>query len=239
MYGFRARIGYTSPPLASEIFPYEFYKIVPEGVTLVIATLDVWDHTTAEIQDSFGRSMRAARAMGEAGVDLIVLGGVPVLASQGLEKVDELVGTVERECGVPATTALHAYNHALRRLKARKVAVVEAPHTPGNNFLQHSGFNVVGSKGSGDGKMVASTRSSSEETMQVAREVLRAHPEADTVYISWPHRATVDRIEALERELKVNVVSGTQAIIWHALRRCGVTDPIPGYGRLLREPGAD
>ena len=32
MYGHRARIGYTSPPLTTEVFPYEFYKVVPEGV---------------------------------------------------------------------------------------------------------------------------------------------------------------------------------------------------------------
>ena len=39
MYGYRARIGYTSPPLTTEVFPYEFYKIVPDGVTLVITSL--------------------------------------------------------------------------------------------------------------------------------------------------------------------------------------------------------
>ena len=39
MYGHRARIGYTSPPLTTEIFPYEFYKIVPDGVTRPIAEL--------------------------------------------------------------------------------------------------------------------------------------------------------------------------------------------------------
>ena len=33
-YGYRARIGYTSPPLTSEIFPYEFYRLAPDGVTL-------------------------------------------------------------------------------------------------------------------------------------------------------------------------------------------------------------
>ena len=41
IYGHRARIGYTSPPLTTEIFPYEFYKIVPTGVTLVITTLAI------------------------------------------------------------------------------------------------------------------------------------------------------------------------------------------------------
>ena len=41
MYGHRARIGYTSPPLTTEIFPYEFYKIVPDGVSLVVTSLDI------------------------------------------------------------------------------------------------------------------------------------------------------------------------------------------------------
>jgi len=36
IYGSRARIGYTSPPLTTEVFPYEFYRIVPDGVTLVV-----------------------------------------------------------------------------------------------------------------------------------------------------------------------------------------------------------
>ena len=41
LLGHRARIGYTSPPLTTEVFPYEFYRIVPAGVTLVIATLAI------------------------------------------------------------------------------------------------------------------------------------------------------------------------------------------------------
>jgi hypothetical protein len=32
IYGSRARIGYTCPPLCAEVFPYEFYKLVPAGV---------------------------------------------------------------------------------------------------------------------------------------------------------------------------------------------------------------
>jgi maleate cis-trans isomerase len=40
---------------------------------------------------------------------------------------------------------------------------------------------------------------------------------------------------ALEQELGKNVVTSTQAIIWHALRRVAVTDAIAGWGRLLRD----
>ena len=51
MYGTRARIGYTSPPAVTETFPYEFYKIVPEGVTLAITTLNIVKMTDDEVKD--------------------------------------------------------------------------------------------------------------------------------------------------------------------------------------------
>jgi hypothetical protein len=63
IYGHRARIGYTSPPLTTEIFPYEFYKIVPAGVTLVITTLAIVVRSKGEVEQSYDISMKAAREM--------------------------------------------------------------------------------------------------------------------------------------------------------------------------------
>jgi hypothetical protein len=57
IYGHRARIGYTSPPLTTEIFPYEFYKIVPAGVTLVITTLAIVVRSKGEVDQSYDISM--------------------------------------------------------------------------------------------------------------------------------------------------------------------------------------
>src|SRR5258708_3084381 len=78
IYGHRARIGYTSPPLTTEIFPYEFYKIVPTGVTLVITTLAIVVRSKGEVDQSYDISMKAAREMAAAGVDLVVLARVPL-----------------------------------------------------------------------------------------------------------------------------------------------------------------
>ena len=47
--------------------------------------------------------------------------------------------------------------------------------------------------------------------------------------------AVAKLIGSLERELGVNVMTALQAIVWHALRRVGVTDRIEGFGRLFRE----
>lgn len=235
MYGTRARIGYTSPPLVSEIFPYEFYCIAPEGVGLALATLDVWEHTADELDGSYQRTVRAARAMGEARIDLIVLGGVPVLSSQGAGNIGSFAKSVEDETGIPVTTAPDAYRHALDQLDSKRIVVVETPHIPERGALDHAGREVLGRKGWGTERMVASTIQPSDEVARLGRELVGEHPEADTLWLNWPHRATIDEIEALEQELGINVLSATQAIVWHALRMAGISEPIPGFGRLLRE----
>src|SRR5262245_36775630 len=76
IYGHRARIGYTCPPLSAEIFPYEFYKLVPAGVTLVITTLTVIERSQSEVDAAYEMSMRAAGEVAAAGGDLVVRGGV-------------------------------------------------------------------------------------------------------------------------------------------------------------------
>jgi len=83
IYGHRARIGYTCPPLSAEVFPYEFYKLVPAGVTLVITTLTVIERSQSEVDAAYEMSVRAARALAAAGVDLVFLGGVPINLSRG------------------------------------------------------------------------------------------------------------------------------------------------------------
>ena len=97
MYGHRARIGYTSPPLTTEVFPYEFYKIVPDGVSLVITSLAIVVRSTAEVDQSYDISMRAAREMAAAGCDIVVLGGVPINLSRGFHNAQAMIDELDRD----------------------------------------------------------------------------------------------------------------------------------------------
>lgn len=237
MYGYRARIGYTSPPVVTEVFPYEFYKIVPEGVTLALTTLVVNNATPKELEESYELSVRVAQEMGRAGVDLLVLGGVPINLCRGVDKVDDLIKTVEKSAGVPVTTSVTAQLNALRRLGARRLGLVGTSMVSAldTEYLERAGYEIIANVG------VAALpplnymgKATSKMTMDVARELRRAHPDVDTLYFPCPHRPTVDMIQQVEEELNVNVVTASQAIIWEALRRCGIRDPISGYGRLFR-----
>jgi maleate isomerase len=238
MYGRRARIGYTSPPLTTEVFPYEFYKMVPDGVSLVITTLAITDRSKEEVDQSYDISMKAAREMAAAGCDLIMLGGVPINLSRGYENADKMIDDLEAELGVKVSTSASAQKKVFKLLSSKKM-VVAHPYEKKDNwrFTEYgtkfgsevldvlewgSPFNQIG-------------RIPREAALELGRKVLKKNPDADTMMFPSPHWPVIDAIAPLEEEFGVTVLSSIQIIIWDALRRTGIDDKFDGFGRLFKE----
>ena len=238
MYGSRARIGYTSPPMLTEVFARDFYRVMPADVSLVLTTLAILEMNTSEIDQSLKIARSVAKEMARAGVSLVVLGGVPInLSAAGPAGVDNLIDETRQQCGVPVTSSLTAQMKALKALGSKRVAVVqpfEASHASSYSYLNHFGFENLGVASAGS-PAIDLGQLSSDIPVQLAHEIKKMHPEADTVYFPCPHWAIVDRIEEIEHDLGVNVVTAGQAIFWDALRCCSLPDKITGYGRLLEE----
>jgi maleate isomerase len=243
MYGYRARIGYTSPPIVTEVFPYEFYKMAPAGVTLVLTTLMVARHTaeSGEAEESWQHAQRAAREMARAGVDIIVLGGAPVVYGGGGPDAPRIIEALSEELGIPVTDSGTAYHQADVALGARLVGAITYASAPGaGDHLaspgnpEHEKAQIVATKYAGE-LFINVGRIDSSLPMQMAGDLKREHPEIDTIHLGSPHWGCGEIIEPIERELGVNVVQGSQAILWWALRSLGIDDRIQGYGRLLSE----
>lgn len=238
IYGHRARIGYTSPPLVTEVFPYEFYKIAPPGVTLMITTLAITTRSKDEVDKSYQASLMAAKAMAKAGASLVMLGGNPINLSRGLENLDDLTSGMASEIGVPVLTSSQSQIAALELLGARKVATVhpyEAEHNDRHEVaIRKFGFEPAGVIAVG-GSFSDLGSIPDETALNLARRIKRENPQADTIHFASAHWATAGAIDAIERELGVSVMTSHQAITWACLRRAGVTDKIFGFGRLLRE----
>jgi maleate cis-trans isomerase len=237
-YGYRARIGYTSPFAATEVFPYEFYATVPKGVTLVITTLAVADRTPEELERSYAQSLEAAGEMARTGIDLMVLGGVPINLLRGYDHVDDLISETKERIGVPVTTSLTAQLEALRATGARKVAIAhpypQSSSKPFIDIVEHYGFDFAGALGGGKGGRELGLIPL-ETSIELCRTLKREHPDADTIWLPSPHWACVEAIEAIECELDLTVVSANQAIVWHSMRRCGIDDRLDHRGRLLAD----
>src|SRR5262245_54953879 len=238
IYGQRARIGYVCPPLIAEVFPYEFYKIVPPGVTLVITTLSIIDRSRSEVGAAYEASMRAARELADADVDVVFLGGVPINISRGVENAQELLNWLAAELCIAVSSSTAAQEKAAKVLGCRKV-VVAHPYGPHEDArlsadAQRYGCEVLGAKGFG-AVIREFGRIPRRAARELGRALMRAHPDADSIFFPSPHWPVIEAIEPLEGEFGVSVMAASQACVWDALRLAGVKDRIDGYGRLLRE----
>jgi maleate isomerase len=237
LYGHRARIGTISPPRIAEVFPLEFYRVVPEGVTLAIATLAVSELSKAEIEQSQVASLQAARVMVEAGVDVVVFGGQPINRASGGDDPQAMIASLEAELKVKVTTSAWCQEKAVRALGCRKVVIAHgydaSQHARQASYAEKFGCEVLGVAGFGRPlpQFGAIPR---DAALDLGRTLLREH-QADAILLPSPHWPTIEAIEPLEREFGVSVVSAAQAAIWDGLRLAGVKDRIEGYGRLLRE----
>jgi len=232
VFGYRARVGYTAPLAAVETFPYEFYRMVPEGVTLMVATNPAGEQ---DREATNAVSEAVAREMAQVGASIIVIGGAS--PAFGLERLETQARELRQEFGIPVTNTREAQLHALRELDARRVGIVmfgAATGRAGWDRFADDGFEVVGVAGAGY-TQADFGRCPVDAPAQVARRLAAEHPEADTIFIPAPHWPAASNVEMLEQELGVNVVTSAQAIVWEALRLCRIADPVEGYGRLLRE----
>jgi maleate cis-trans isomerase len=236
MYGYRARIGYTSPPATTEVFPYEFYATVPKGVTLVLATLAIMARTQEEVDQSWEISLKAARNMGKVGVDFMIHGGLPINISRGIDKVEALIRDTQAEIGCPVSTSVTAQVEALRAVGAKKIAIAhpEGPSADSiyTDVLEYYGLGLAGVTGAQ--KMAIDLgRIPLRTSVELSRGLKRDYPDCDVIWLPCPHWASGEVVDMIEKELGVTVITANQAIVWQALRHLKITDPLKGYGKLF------
>ena len=239
IYGHRARIGYTVAAVTTEVFPIGWYKIVPDGVTLMMITLPLGERGPDDLRRCHEATLDAVDAFAASGSDLVLLGGLPINLSRGFDKLDDFLKEIEDRIGLPVSSSTTAQQKAYRALGARRVGTIH-PFMPDQNprherylaeffKLEPAGCYAGLSNLKELGKIPV------EKALEWARALKKERPEIDTFNFACPHWRVVDAIDAIESELKVNCMSSLQAIAWESMRRTGVNDRIEGYGRLLRE----
>ncbi len=237
-YGHRARVGYACPPKVAEVFVYEFYKIAPPGVTLAISTVGGGRATLEDRREAGLRLIEAGEELARNGVTGVVLGGEPLNAALG----DDLPGILESlrdRYGIPFTTSMKAQALALQALDAHRIAVLSYNDRDDSQDMlpdeTSDNLEIVAQKHAGYPGVHHLGRIPVDVVPRLAREVVDEHPEIDTIKIACAHQPSVEAIDAIEQELGVGVMSASLAITWQGLRQAGISDPIPGKGRLLRD----
>lgn len=230
------RIGLLVPSSNTTVEP-EFYRALPRGVTLHTARLYLTRIAPEAILGMVADMEAQAKLLASADVDVIVLGATAPSFLNGLGYDRELIAKVEAATGRKATTTSTALVEAIRHIGAKRVVLGSAYDEKVNGiaraFLEASGFEVTGMKGLSLVDNLVVGRLAADTAYDLALEVNR--DDADAIVLACTNWQTMDAIERIERATGKPVISTTQASIWAALRAVGHTEPVAGYGRLLRE----
>jgi maleate isomerase len=230
------RIGLLVPSSNTTV-ETEFFRALPPGVTLHTARLFLSTIAPESILAMVEDMDKQAKLLATADVDVIVLGATAPSFLKGLGYDRELIGRIETATGRKATTTSTALVEAIRQIGAKRVALGSAYTVRLNDiakaFLEASGVEVMDVKGLSLTDNLVVGRLSAHTAYDLALTLDRSN--VDAIVLSCTNWQTMEVIERIEKETGKPVITTTQATVWAALRAIGHTEPVAGYGRLLRE----
>jgi maleate cis-trans isomerase len=238
MIGWRARLGFLVPP-GNPTVETEMIELAPAGVSVhfqrmvargATGSLDGQAERNQMMLDHIDDSIELLTMVQP---DMIVIAHTATSYHLGREREADLLGRLSAMTGTRVTTAFASVAAALQRLGARRVAL-GAPYAretmlQGKAHLESHDFEVVSFDN------LPNVTNIYDETAERAYRLARAidTEAAEAVFLTGTGLPTLPVLEALEQDLAKPVISSASAMMWHALRLCGVRQPIPGYGRLL------
>lgn len=235
-YGWKARIGLIVPS-TNTINEPEFWRMAPEGVGIFTARAMLQGRATPESYFEMAKAVSgAADQLATAEVDIVAYG---CTSGSFVCPMEDLIDDMQTRTGRPALAAAGAVVAALRALGARRVALatpyIDFVNQREREFLQEQGFEVVSLEALDLGHTQEERRGIGRVPPEAIDRLARLadRPEADVVFISCTNLASLGVVERLEAELGKPVITSNQACFWACLRRLGLRDAIPGFGRLL------
>lgn len=237
-FGWRALVGWIHSYGMLHSTPVDLYRLLPDGYGILFTTLGKRDQSDAETDAALARVNTFAELLARNGAEYFVLNSSPMITHGGPGSDLRLIEQLREVTGRPGTTTTTSAIRALRAIGATRIAVC-SPYVDRNPkleaFLEAEGFEIVSSYGMSE-ELTRIHRIPGEVSYRVGREAFRAAGgKADALYMAGGRLRVLDVLEELESDLKAPVIGSTQAVVWEMCTHFGTTEPIQGFGRLLRE----
>jgi len=234
------RLAYVTPHPIVDNVAYQFYRMAPDGVMLMLACLEISDYSTKAVEDELPLFWKHVEELAGAGANRVVLTGVPVSAALGRNRVQALIGEVKKRTGVIFDTDLEAIAAAAKHMDVARVALATRWHEPLNDavaaYLKLAGIEVVGRRARG-ASMAENASLKAADGMRLAidlgRAALSAAPDAQGLILPGGRWLSIHAVGALEAEFGKPVFLNLNSSLWAALRGAGRGLPLEGQGMLL------
>ena len=236
----KRKVGVLLPLPVIDNAAYEFYRIVPKDIMLVMIPIGLGEFSAKDVERVFAPIDSLLDKLMERQIDIVVQSGVPLPILIGLEAHDRLIAHMAKYTGKPATSTIIGVVEAAKQLGLRRVALANKWSEPMNktlsDFFARAGIGIAGVAAevmSPAQFQKSSTSDSIELAYELGRAAFTKFPDADGLYIGGGAWLSQPVCEALEREFGKPTISNQSAQIWNILNLVGCWEPIPGHGKLL------
>lgn len=234
------KIGVLSPRHVIDNQAYEFYRMAPPGIMLVMTPMGLEEFSAADIERVIAGADKRIDLLAERGVEIILASGVPLPILLGLDGHDRLLAHITERTGIPATSNMENVLAAARHLGLGKVVVANKWSDEMNEtlaaYFRRDGMEVVGVANKSM-QPAEFSKMSSEGSAGLAydlgRQALERHPDADGLYIGGGNWLSQPVVERLENEFGKPAFCNQGAMMWTLLHRIDCWRAMQGHGRLL------
>ena len=108
------KIGCLSPLAVVENAAYEFYRLAPPGLMLVLIPVGLAEFSRADVERVFAPLDSYLDMLMERDVNLVMQNGVPLPLLIGIEAHDRMIDHMAKYSGVPATSTVLSVGRAAR-----------------------------------------------------------------------------------------------------------------------------
>lgn len=236
----RARLGLLVPFTNTNLEP-DMTLMSPPGISIHVARLGGYD--AKRIPDESQMQGLGASDIDEPlrllmGIrpDIILYGCTSATLAHGPDFDRKLAARAKSASGAQTVTAAGALVSALKVLGAKRVGLaspyVSAINDRAVEFLAEAGIETV------QRSEVTKPLSNEEQGAMTPDEVLASgigadHDDADAIVLSCTDMRSVETLARLEQALGKPATCSNQAMMYEALRRLGIDDPVRGFGMLL------
>ena len=117
------KVGVLHPLSVIDNSPYEFYRLAPPRVMLVMVSVGLAEFSKDDVERVFAPLDSHLDHVMERGIDLVVQNGVPLPILIGVEAHDRMLAHMAAYTGKPATSSVQAVAHAARDVGIRRLAL--------------------------------------------------------------------------------------------------------------------
>ncbi len=241
MYGWRGRVGLIIAA-TNGVVEMESYRLIPEGVSVHFTRIPYAGTGTEEAENKMLSSLEAsakllAGSSETLGVDVIGFAHGSGTSFGGAGFDEKLNERMTAAAGVPSITMSTAVVGALKKIGAKRVSVASPFHQKRMLerfaiFLEGNGFEVKTRRNLD----LSNHNLVSSQPPTTAYNLIKSidSTDIDALVLNNPNIRTIEVIDQLESDLKKPVITGTQALMWSCLRTIGISETMPGLGKLFQ-----